>query len=295
MSRVALYSLFLTLVTADDFRVHHLHGRGSHHVKLHRHNQAATSFAVDASGEYFRTSPKKDEVKKLMKSKSLYAVNKSASTNKVRRNRHQFRFKGQMLRNKLQQEETNTKKRTLKDATTKAKEAEQMKAQETNTKKRTLKDATTKAKEAEQMKAQGKTAEQMVAEKRARLRKEFQEQEKARISAEKVAQLEKKRRDADKEKQDDKLEISKEVAEEEEKQDDELEISKEVDEEEEHGNQARKADSALFSRDGGKKLVRTKRKDLVRHERILRENSISQETKPEAQSATQGYVGVDDE
>jgi len=253
MSRVALYSLFLTLVTADDFRVHHLHGRGSHHVKLHRHNQAATSFAVDASGEYFRTSPKKDEVKKLMKSKSLYAVNKSASTNKVRRNRHQFRFKGQMLRNKLQQEETNTKKRTLKDATTKAKEAEQMKAQ-------------------------GKTAEQMVAEKRARLRKEFQEQEKARISAEKVAQLEKKRRDADKEKQDDKLEISKEVA-----------------EEEEHGNQARKADSALFSRDGGKKLVRTKRKDLVRHERILRENSISQETKPEAQSATQGYVGVDDE
>jgi len=71
-----------------------------------------------------------------------------------------------------------------------------------------------------------------------------------------------------------------------EKQDDKLEISKEVDEEEEHGNQARKADSALFSRDGGKKLVRTKRKDLVRHERILRENSISQETKPEAQSAT---------
>jgi len=194
MSRVVLYSLFLTFVTAAELQAHHKHGRGSH-----SHNQD-TRFVIDGDGKHVRVQdnantnlagtpkktakthfpdspkkdvtknfikavpkkdvtknfikavPKKDVTKNFIKAVSLNVKEKRVHVKAMRRNRHQFRFKGQ----ESTQMHQETKKSTVKHATAKAKESGQKKVQvqEKETRKSTMTDAKAKTKTSEQMKVQ---------------------------------------------------------------------------------------------------------------------------------------------
>jgi len=182
MSRLALYSLFLTLVTAAQFKEHHTHGGGNVHAVRHSHNQAAR-FIVDVDGRYVRVEEKGNHQQKpattnlaaapkipaktnlaaapkmpaktnlaaapkmpaktnLVATKKMPAKTNLAATTKMhaktnfphaskryakmnlirsftkKRDRHQYRFKGQ---------EQQTAKSTMKDAKAKTKTSQQKK------------------------------------------------------------------------------------------------------------------------------------------------------------------------